>query len=292
MENAIKVTGLTKHYSGFELTDISFSLPRGTVMGFIGRNGAGKTTTIKLIMGLIHKDAGSIEVLGKEMGPDSADIRQNIGFVYDEQAFYGGIMTARDVGKMTGRFYKEWNKEEFYRLLKNFNLDPEQKTEALSRGQRTKLSIALALSHNAELLIMDEPSSGLDPVFRNEFIDILYRIIQDEHRSILFSTHITSDLEKIADYITLIDNGRVVFSDAKDEILDIYKIVKGSLNRLDEKGRGMCVAVHEMRTGFEALSASADKLAALLGADAVTQRATIEDIMVYTVKEGSKWQVI
>lgn len=284
MENAIKVTGLSKHYSGFELSDVTFSLPRGTVMGFIGRNGAGKTTTIKLIMGLIHKNAGSIEVLGKEMGPDSADIRERIGFVYDEQAFYGGIMTVRNVGKMTGRFYKEWNNEEFSRLIKNFNLDPEQKTDALSRGQRTKLSLALALSHNAELLIMDEPSSGLDPVFRNEFIDILYRIIQDEHRSILFSTHITTDLEKIADYITLIDDGRVVFSEAKDDILDRYKIVKGPLSSLDEKGREMCVGVREMRTGFEALSTSADKLAALIGADTITERATIEDIMVYTVK--------
>ncbi|MBN1903635.1 MAG: ABC transporter ATP-binding protein [Deltaproteobacteria bacterium] len=290
MENAIKVTGLSKHYSGFELSDVSFSLPRGTVMGFIGRNGAGKTTTIKLIMGLIHKNVGSIEVLGKEMGPDSADIREKIGFVYDEQAFYGGIMTVRDVGKMTGRFYKEWNNNEFSRLLKEFNLDPEHKTEALSHGQRTKLSIALALSHNAELLIMDEPSSGLDPVFRIEFIDILYRIIQDEHRSILFSTHITTDLEKIADYITLIDNGRIVFSEAKDDILDRYKIVKGPLNRLDQKGREMCIGVREMRTGFEALSASADKLAALIGADAITQRATIEDIMVFTVKgETNGW---
>jgi ABC-2 type transport system ATP-binding protein len=287
MENAIKVKGLTKRYSGFELSDVTFNLPRGTVMGFIGRNGAGKTTTIKLIMGLIHKNSGSIEVLGKEMGPDSVEIREKIGFVYDEQAFYGGIMTLRNVGKMTGRFYKEWSNDEFSRLIKNFDLDPEQKTEALSRGQRTKLSIAIALSHNAELLIMDEPSSGLDPVFRNEFIDILYRIIQDEHRSILFSTHITTDLEKIADYITLIDNGRVVFSDAKDDILDRYKIVKGPLNRLDEKGREMCVGIREMRTGFEALSASADKLTALIGADAITQRATLEDIMVYTVKEES-----
>ncbi|NLD38084.1 MAG: ABC transporter ATP-binding protein [Desulfatiglans sp.] len=284
MENAIKVTGLSKHYTGFALSDVSFSLPRGTVMGFIGRNGAGKTTTIKLIMGLIHKNAGSIEVLGKEMGPDSAEIREKIGFVYDEQAFYGGIMTVRDVGKMTGRFYKEWNNAEFYRLIKTFNLDPEQKTEALSHGQRTKLSLALALSHNAELLIMDEPSSGLDPVFRSEFIDILYRIIQDEHRSILFSTHITTDLEKIADYITLIDSGRIVFSETKDDILDRYKIVKGPLSRLDEKGREMCVGVREMRTGFEALSASADKLATLIGADAITERATLEDIMVFTVK--------
>lgn len=287
MENAIKVTGLSKHYSGFELSDVSFSLPRGTVMGFIGRNGAGKTTTIKLIMGLIHKNSGSIEVLGKEMGPDSAEIRERIGFVYDEQAFYGGIMTVRDVGKMTGRFYKEWNNEEFYRSIKNFNLDPEQKTEALSHGQRTKLSIALALSHNAELLIMDEPSSGLDPVFRSEFIDILYRIIQDEHRSILFSTHITTDLEKIADYITLIDNGRIIFSEAKDNILDRYKIVKGPLDRLDAKGREMCVGVREMRTGFEALSASADKLATVIGADAITERATLEDIMVFTAKGAS-----
>lgn len=284
MAHAIRVNGLTKHYPGFSLSDVSFSFPRGMVMGFIGRNGAGKTTTIKSIMGLIHRDAGSIEVLGHEMGPDSAEIREKIGFIYDEQGFYGGIMTVRVMGKITSRFYKNWDNSEFYRLIKEFGLDPEQKTEALSQGQKTKLSLALALSHNAELLIMDEPTSGLDPVFRNELIDILYQIIQDDRRSIFFSTHITTDLEKIADYITFIEEGKIVFSEAKDELLDKYKIVKGPLEGLNDQAREMCVGIRKMRTGFEALTSSAGDLTELIKDKAIVEKANLEDIMVYTVK--------
>ncbi len=284
MEYSLKIKGLSKHYPNFALSNVSFELERGAVMGFIGRNGAGKTTTIKLIMGLIHKNAGSIEVLGKEMGPDSAEIREKIGFVYDEHSFYGSIMTVRNVGKMTARFYRDWDNEEFYRLLKRFGLDPDQKTEALSHGQKTKLSLALALSHKAELLILDEPTSGLDPVFRSELIDILYQIIQDERRSILFSTHITTDLERIADYITFIDNGKIVFSESKDELLDKYRIVKGPSDILNEKGREMCIGIREMRTGFEALTASFNDLSALLDNNIIVEKATLEDIMVYSVK--------
>ena len=284
MEYAIKVDGLTKHYPGFSLSDVSFSLPRGTVMGFIGRNGAGKTTTIKSIMGLIHMDSGSIKVLGHDMGPDSTEVREKIGFIYDEPSFYGGIMTVRVMGKITSRFYRNWNNKEFYRLIKKFNLDPEQKTETLSHGQKTKLSLALALSHNAELLIMDEPTSGLDPVFRSELIDILYEIIQDESRSVFFSTHITTDLEKIADYITFIEDGKIVFSESRDDLLDKYRIVKGPLELLNEQGRELCIGVREMRTGFEALTGSAGDLTALMGDNAIVEKANLEDIMVYSVK--------
>lgn len=284
MEYAIEVNGLSKHYPGFNLSGVSFGLERGAVMGFIGRNGAGKTTTIKLIMGLIHRDSGSINVLGQEMGPDSSDIREKIGFVYDEQGFYGGITTVRVVGKMTARFYRDWDNEEFYRLIREFGLDPEQRTEEMSRGQRTKLALALALSHNAELLIMDEPTSGLDPVIRSELIDILYQIIQDERRSIFFSTHITTDLERIADYITFIEDGKIVFSESKDDLLDKYKIVKGPREFFNEQAREMCVGVREMRTGFEALTTSIEDMAALMGETAIIEKATLEDIMVYTVK--------
>ncbi len=284
MEYSIKVDHLTKHYPGFSLSDVSFSLPRGTVMGFIGRNGAGKTTTIKSIMGLIHMDSGSIKVLGHDMGPDSTEVREKIGFIYDEQSFYGGIMTVRVMGKITSRFYKNWNNEEFNRFIKKFGLDPEQKTETLSHGQKTKLSLALALSHNAELLIMDEPTSGLDPVFRSELIDILYEIIQDESRSVFFSTHITTDLEKIADYITFIEDGKIVFSESRDDLLDKYRIVKGPLELLNEQGRELCIGVREMRTGFEALTGSAGDLTALMGDNAIVEKANLEDIMVYSVK--------
>jgi ABC-2 type transport system ATP-binding protein len=154
MENAIKVTGLTKRYSGFELSDVSFKLPRGTVMGFIGRNGAGKTTTIKLIMGLIHPDAGSVEILGTMVNGDDPEYRERIGFVYDEHGFYDW-MTVKGIGKITAPFYKTWNQAEFDRLVREFGLNPKEKKGGLSRGQRTKLSIAIALSHNAEILKMD-----------------------------------------------------------------------------------------------------------------------------------------
>jgi ABC-2 type transport system ATP-binding protein len=283
MEHALKVDGLCKCYPGFTLSDVSFGLGRGTVMGFIGRNGAGKTTTIKLIMGLIRKDAGSVEVLGREMGTDDSEIRERIGFVYDEHGFYGS-MTVGAIGRMTAPFYRNWNAEEFARLVKEFGLDPARKAGELSRGQRTKLALALALSHGAELLVMDEPTSGLDPVFRSELIDILYRVIQDERKAVFFSTHNTSDLERIADYITFIESGKIVFSESKHVLRERYRIVKGPRERLSARGREMCVGIRETRTGFEALSASSEDLAILVGEGVVVEKADLEDIMVYTVK--------
>ncbi len=283
MENALRVDGLSKRFHGFELSNVGFVLERGAVMGFIGRNGAGKTTTIKLIMGLMRRDAGSIEILGRTIGADDAEAREKIGFVYDEHGFYGSMRVGA-VGRMTAPFYRDWSAEEFDRHVREFGLDPLQKTGTLSRGQRTKLALALALSHGAELLIMDEPTSGLDPVFRSELIDILYRVIQDERKSIFFSTHNTSDLEKIADYVTFIEGGRIVFSESKDSLRERYRIVKGPLERLSARGRGMCIGVRETRSGFEALSASADELAAEVGGGVVVEKADLEEIMVYTVK--------
>ncbi len=289
MEHALKIDGLSKHYAGFTLSDVGFTLERGAVMGFIGRNGAGKTTTIKLIMGLIHKDAGSVELLGHVMGEDDCEARQKIGFVYDEHGFYGG-MTVNTIGRVVAPFYGNWNSDEFARLIKEFGLDPSCKAGELSRGQRTKLALALALSHGAELLVMDEPTSGLDPVFRSELIDILYRVIQDERKSVFFSTHNTTDLERIADYITFIDNGKIVLSESKDCLLERFRIVKGPRERLTARGREMCVGIRETRTGFEALSASAEDLSALIGEESVVEKANLEDIMVYTVKGAGDGQ--
>lgn len=283
MEYALKVNGLSKQYPGFKLSDVSFGFERGTVMGFIGRNGAGKTTTIKLIMGLIRKDKGEIEILGQKMGTEHSEIREKIGFVYDEHGFYGG-MTVKTVGKITAPFYRNWDHKEFNRLIGEFGLDPKRKTGVLSRGQKTKLAIALALSHGAELLIMDEPTSGLDPVFRSELLDILYQVIQDERKSIFFSTHNTSDLDRIADYITFIEDGKVIFSESKDELLERYKIVKGPLKHLSTHVIKLCVGTRESRTGFEALTSSAEELAGIIGQEMVVERANLEDIMVYTVK--------
>ena len=283
MKYAIRVNNLSKHYKDFTLSDVSFELECGAVMGFIGRNGAGKTTTIKLIMGLIHKDSGSIRIMGEEAGADNYKIRDKIGFVYDEPGFYTG-MTVKAVEKVTAPYYQKWDKDRFYSLIRKFGLDPDKKTGTLSHGEKTRLSLAIALSHNAELLIMDEPTSGLDPVIRSEFIDILYEIIQDERRSILFSTHITTDLERIADYITLIENGKIIISEPKDALLDKYRIVKGPLERLNNNGREMCIGYRETQTGFEALSSLPEDLAKLVGENAVVEKAKLEDLMVYSVK--------
>jgi ABC-2 type transport system ATP-binding protein len=283
MESALKVEGLCKRYRGFQLSDVSFCLERGYVMGFIGRNGAGKTTTIKCIMGLTHRDRGSIQVFGREHDKNDLDARERIGFVYDEHGFYGSMSAAR-IGRLVAPFYRDWNGEEFARLLREFELDPERKASELSRGQRTKLALAIALSHGAELIIMDEPTSGLDPVFRSELIDILYRVIQDERKSIFFSTHLTSDLEKIADYVTFIDQGRIVFSETLDSLRDRYRIVKGPLESLDNRTRELCAGIRETRTGFEALSASADELVGLVGTRAVVEKANLEDIMVFMAR--------
>jgi ABC-2 type transport system ATP-binding protein len=289
MENALRVEGLCKRYPGFVLSDVAFRIERGTVMGFIGRNGAGKTTTIKLIMGLIRRDSGSVEILGREVQGDDSQIREKIGFVYDEHGFYDK-MSVEAIGRMTAPFYRHWDHQEFARLIEEFGLDAAHKAGALSRGQRTKLALALALSHDAELLVMDEPTSGLDPVFRSELIDILYRVIQDERKAILFSTHNTSDLERIADYITCIEGGKILFSESKDVLSERYQIVKGPRKQLSSQARKLCAGIRETGTGFEALSASAEDLAVLVGEDAIVEKANIEDIMVYTVKGNGDGQ--
>jgi ABC-2 type transport system ATP-binding protein len=281
--DALRVEGLCKRYPGFELSNVSFRLERGYVMGFIGRNGAGKTTTIKLIMGLIHRTSGRVEVLGREIGRDDVDIKERIGFVYDEHGFCNG-MTVAGMGRMVAPFYKNWSASEFARLVKEFDLDPSRKTGELSRGQKTKLALAIALSHGAELIVMDEPTSGLDPVFRSELIDILYRVIQDERKAIFFSTHLTTDLEKIADFVTFIEGGRIVFTESKDALRERYRIVKGPIEGLTDRARGLCAGIRETRTGFEALSGSAEDLAALVGNRAVVEQANLEDIMVYMVR--------
>lgn len=283
MGEVLRVKGLCKSYPGFELKNVNFDLKSGYVMGFIGQNGAGKTTTIKLIMNLIRKDSGTVEVFGREMTDEEAALKERIGFVYDEHVFYGFI-TVAEMARIVAPFYRNWSNVEFSRLARDFGLDVKRKIDELSRGQKTKLALAIALSHDAELLIMDEPTSGLDPVFRSELIDILYRVIQDKKRSIFFSTHITTDLEKIADFVTFIDAGRIVFSQSKDALLERYRIVRGPMQNLSARVRGLCTGIRETKTGFEALTESANDIVSLVGNNAISEKATLEEIMVYFVK--------
>ncbi|RKL62696.1 ABC transporter ATP-binding protein [Thermoanaerobacteraceae bacterium SP2] len=284
MNIILKVENLKKKFKDFTLKDISFSLERGYIMGFIGPNGAGKTTTIKLIMNLIKKDGGKVIFFeGLDSISNEMEIKQRISFVYDENYFYDDL-TVQEMKNIIARFYTNWDEAVFQKYLKRFELPPRKKIKDLSKGMKMKFSIAMALSHHAELILMDEPTSGLDPVFRAEILEILSDLMQDENMGVLFSTHITKDLEKIADYITFINKGEVVFSDTKDAVMESYGIVKGGRELMDADVRKEFIGIRENEFGFEALIRDVKKVKRVLESNVVFERPTLDDIMLYTVR--------
>ncbi len=223
--NGIEIRNLTKTYSGFHLDNISFTVPQGCIMGLIGENGAGKTTTIKAMLNLIRRDNGVIRFFGKEMGKDERAIKEDIGVVFEESGFHDSL-TAAGVSKIMGRLYSRWDEPLFGQYLARFQLPRDKAVKEFSRGMRMKLSIAAALSHHPRLLILDEATSGLDPVMRSEILDEFLTFMQDEEHTVLMSSHITGDLEKVADYITFLHQGKLVFSSEKDRLLDHYGILR------------------------------------------------------------------
>ena len=225
MEYAIEVRNLTKEYENFKLENASFNVGKGTIMGFIGENGAGKSTTIKAILNLIKKDNGLITVLGKEINRNEKGIKNELGIVLNDGNF-NEKLNVKAINKIMKNIYKRWDDDVFYKYIEKFNIDTSKKIEEFSKGMKMKLSIAIALSHKAKILILDEATSGLDPVARDEVLDILMEFIQNEENSILMSSHITSDLEKIADYITFIHNGEIIFSENKDKLIYDMGVVK------------------------------------------------------------------
>lgn len=255
MNNAIEVNNLNKKFKEFSLQGVSFSLPKGYIMGFIGPNGAGKTTTIKLILNMLTRDSGSIELFGKDSISDEGSIKESIGVVLDNP-FYVKDWKLKEIEKALAPFYRNWSRDKYYSLLAQFHLNPQKKVKELSRGMKMKLMITAALSHDAELLILDEPTSGLDAVARDELLDILTDFIADENKSVLFSTHITSDLEKIADYITVINNGGILFSDTKDELLGHYCLIKGGIGVISAEQKKKIIGYREYSVGFDGLIAS------------------------------------
>jgi ABC-2 type transport system ATP-binding protein len=274
----LEIKNLTKVYEGFKLDDISFNLNKGYIMGFIGENGAGKTTTIKLIMNLLKRDKGEIKIFDKDNIEYEREIKERIGFVYDE-CFYYENLSIKDNEKIISGFYKQWNFTVFDSYLKKFNLNKKQKVKELSKGMKMKFAIALALSHNAEFLILDEPASGLDPVMRRNILDVLQDVIQDENVGILISSHIISDLEKISDYITYIQKGKIVFSKATSDLMEEYKIIKGDkalLSKLDKKA---IYGLRETPYGFEGIikDIHIDKS---VRDQIVSERPSLEEIMV------------
>ena len=254
MNNCIEVNGLTKKYApkghhNFELKGICFNVPSGYITGFIGPNGAGKTTTIKLILSTLKKDTGSIKMLGSEK---TLAHNEDIGIVMDNP-MYLEKWTMADVSKAVSLFYKNWESKVFFKHLTNFGIDPKKKVEELSRGMKVKLQIAVALSHNAKLLILDEPTSGLDPVARDEICDLLRGFIEDANRSVLFSTHITSDLDNVADYIIFIDSGSVIFAGAKDDLLEKYVRIAGGIDDLNPELKALVIGYRPHNSGFEGM---------------------------------------
>lgn len=280
MDNALEIRGLCKAYKGFALKDVSFSLAPGTIMGLVGPNGAGKTTLIKLVLNMVRRSAGEIRVFGLDALAHERAVKARIGFVHEtpaivEDATVGAIKAA------VAPFYRTWNERGFRALAAEFVLPLNKKFKALSHGMKTKLQLALALSHDADLLLLDEPTSGLDPVFRRELLERLSGVIQDERKAVLFSTHITSDLEATADTITFLHRGRVVFSLPKDEVRETWAVVKGGRELLNGAGRPLFKGLRETPWGVEALTDDLPAVRRAFPSGLVVERASVEDIMVF-----------
>ena len=233
MENILEIKNLCKKYKDFELKNINIELPKGMIMGLIGENGAGKTTTIRAILNLLNDTSGEIKIFGLDNKEYEKQIKEDIGVVLDD-SFFSENMNPKDINKIMRNIYKNWDESVYIKYLDNFKLPSNQNIKEYSSGMKMKLKLAVALSHKAKLLILDEPTSGLDPIARNEILDVFQEFIQDENNSILVSSHITSDLEHIADYITFISDGNIIFCKSKDELLDNYGIVKCSEEQFKE----------------------------------------------------------
>ena len=277
MNDILRVEKLNKKYPSFSLKDVSFAVKPGEIMGFIGRNGAGKTTTLKSIMNLIHFESGSIFAFDKDMTENELENKQRIGFALSELNYYPN-KTIRQLMNVTKRFYKNFDEQKFEEVCKLFNLNMDKKLEELSSGMKVKYSVAIALSHKAELLILDEPTSGLDPVSRDEILDIFREIVKNKDRAILFSTHITSDLDKCASNITYIHNGEIIYTGTKKGFVNSYLFVKDkTMNKDLEKEY---IAYKELDDCIEGLI-SADNKDVFIKNGVEPKEPDLEQIMVY-----------
>ena len=277
MSNALEISGLRKEFRDFTLDNISFSLPVGYIMGFVGQNGAGKTTTIRLTLNMTERDGGEVRIFGLDNISDEQRIKQDVAVVFDETYFVDS-WKVREVEKAVQGFYSNWDSRLYSQYIKSFNLSMEKRVNELSRGMKMKLMLAVAMSHNAKLLILDEPTSGLDPVARDELLEILGNYIEDGQKSILFSTHITSDLERIADYITLIDHGNIFYTGTKDDLLESFCIVKGGPNDLTGELQKRLIGLSRTSTGFSGLLRVAER--EILPREVIAEQPTIDEILV------------
>lgn len=282
MNNTLCIKGLTKTFDNFKLDNINMVIPKGSIMGLIGENGAGKTTLIKCILNLIKKDSGNINVFDFDIDNSDGIYKEYVGVVFDE-CLFNEIYNSRDINRIFKGIYKNWNESEFFSYIKKFNIDEKKKIKEYSKGMKMKLSIAVALSHNAKFLILDEAMSGIDPIVRNEILDIFMDFIQNDENSILISSHITSDLEKICDYITFIHNGEIFASRNKDLFIEEYGILKCGNDEFQNIDKEDILSVRKNNFNVEILVDKKYKMKNKYK-NFIIDNVTLEDIMMFVIK--------
>ena len=280
MDYSIKIENLNKNYPSFSLKDVSFSLPKGYIMGFIGKNGSGKSTTIGIALGLKKADSGVCQILGENSYKLSSETKEKIGVVLDECCLPGTLNYVQ-INKVLSDIYKNWDSEKFLGGCENYNFDKKTIINKYSKGMKMKISILSAICHRPELLILDEPTSGLDPEARSEIMDMLLDFVQDENKSVLISSHITSDLEKVCDYITMINNGKIIFSEEKDKLLEEYGILHCANSDFDKIDKSAVISSKQTQYSTNALVKRSN-----LKGDYIIDKPSLEDIMLYCSKEA------
>ena len=283
MKQAIEMKKVVKAYdSGFRLGELNITIPSGVIVGLIGENGAGKTTMIKSLLNVIRIDQGTIRIFEQDHQQQESKIKEDIGVVLD-QTFFPELLTPKEINSIMKDIYSSWDQKLFFQYLKDFSLTVDKQIRKMSKGMRKKLEIATTLAHHPKLLILDEPTSGLDPVVRNEVLDLFLDFIQEEDHTILFSTHITSDLEHIADQIIFIDQGKILLNQSRDELLDSYGILKCPLDQMDTIDTKDYIAYKKNRYDAEFLVTNRRAVQKKY-TDSIVDPASLEDIMVFMIK--------
>lgn len=280
MEHVVELSNVTKRFKGFSIENMDLNVKKGFVTGFIGANGMGKSTTIKMMMNLLRPDAGEVKLFGMDYKSHEKAIKERIGFVYDANVFFEGL-NLKDIERIVGPAYRNWDSRMFHHYVDRFELPRNKAMKTFSKGMQMKASLAIALSHHAELIVMDEPTSGLDPIFRRELLQVFREVMENGEQTIFFSTHITTDLESIADYIAFIHEGELVFNQSIDQIAENYALVKGGTNLLDRDTKKPFVHISRSPAGFEALTDDTEAVEKTFGDAVVVESASLEDIMYY-----------